>query len=168
MIDPATPQFDPRASVVQYLEEQADRLTRQRRGEEAALVRGLASSVAAQLDVEPGRRGIADELDALLLRVGAQYDLTLTELKGEARGGVDVVLARSLGMWLARRRLGWSEGRVASFFAREIATVQNAVTRVETQRHKDDDFRCLADALLIEPVYCPHCLKSLSHHELRG
>jgi len=152
-----------RAAVVGYMESQAKKFEQGGQADEATALRATATSVAAGLYHAAGQRGIASAVTAIILQVAAETGASFDEVVGPTRGCESAVRARQAAMWIAKKRLGWSNEVLAQDSHRDPSTSSHGVDRAEDLRSNDDDFRALTDRLRAEEIRCEHCLTPLTH-----
>jgi len=156
--------FDHRASIVAYLDQLAGRteLTGQR--DAATNLRAAASTIAACLDITPGYSGTITPIQAIVKETVAALGegVSAAEVLGPSRGTNAVSRARFAAMWVASKRLAWSEDRLGEGFGRDRTTVAHGLVRAAEIRGDDPEFRVATDILAQCDISCPHCLVDLT------
>lgn len=147
-----------RASIVAYHERQAAKLEASGQRGEATAIRAIASSIAAGLDVSAGRRGVACPVTAIIREVAPRFiGASFAEIVAPSRGSLVTIRARFAAMWVAKKRLGWSDERLEPGFRRERSTITHGVERAEQLRAEDDGFREITEHLVELEIRCEHC-----------
>lgn len=167
--DPATVAqlvFDHRASIVGYLNEQANAFELQGQRDFANTLRAQASNLAIQCDIKAGSKGVASPVDAIVFQVCATFGGTNHAEVTTPHNQRDAACrARTAAMWVARQRLiDWTEDQLAAGFGcRDRSTVSKAVRRATELRENDIDFRRLTDRLVerVRAIRCEHCQADL-------
>jgi hypothetical protein len=155
--------FDHRASIVRYLESQATKFEVSDQRDEATALRATASSVAALLDITAGVNGIACPVTAIIREVAAQLGgANHAEVIAPSRGSLAAIRIRFAAMWVAKKRLGWSDERLETGFRRERSTITHGIERADEIRASDEEFRVVTDALVTQEIRCEHCQMPLT------
>jgi chromosomal replication initiation ATPase DnaA len=160
--------FDHRASIVRYMDEQASKLASCGRRDEATLLRATASSISAKIDIEPGKAGIASPVDAICLEVcsnigGAMLRDILSKDRSES------AMRCYFGtVWVAKKRLGWSNESIGDHLDRDASTISHALKRAEEIRAGDAAFRKITEELTSREIRCEHCQHPLLHQAPGG
>lgn len=150
--------FDHRRSIVSYLDDQAERLEATGQRDSATTLRAQASSVAAMLDVRSGRDHVASPVAAIIRETVAAFGgVSYAEVTGPSKGSLAVIRVRFAAMWVAKKRLGWSDERMVADFHRDRSTIAHGIERAEEMRGSDAWFRALTDALRAQDIRCEHC-----------
>lgn len=144
--------YDHRASIIAYIENKAGKYD----SEIGTVLRGLASSITAGLDMEPGQRGLASPLHVIAAAVAKEYRRGVEEILGDSKDR-RIQAAKAATVWLVHRRTGWSHNRIALEMGCHVDTVKTRLDRVEAMRHDDETFRAMTDRLAIEDLCCSNC-----------
>lgn len=155
--------FDHRSSIVAYLTGLASRTELAGQGDAATNLRAAASSVAASLDINRGYSGVVTPVQAIVNETVAAFGgVSAVEIFAPNKGANNVVRVRFAAMWVAKKRLGWSEELLAEGFGRDRTTVAHGIVRAEEFRGADAEFRLVTDVLQQCEILCPHCLVQLT------
>lgn len=156
--------FDHRASIVGYLNEQANAFEVGGQKEVAICLRAQASNVAIQMDIKQGAQGIASPVDAIILECCAAFGGTNHAEVTAAHGGSNAAKqVRIAAMWVAKQRLKtWSDDQLATHFRRDRSSVSHGVKRGDEIRSSDSTFRRITDNLVEHPTLrCENCQYAL-------
>jgi chromosomal replication initiation ATPase DnaA len=160
--------FDHRGSIVRYIDEQANKLATVGRREVATVLRATALSITAKIDIEPGKGGIASPVDAIGLEVCANLGEAMLRdilMKDRSEG----VMRSYFGtVWVAKKRLGWSNESIGDHLDRDASTISHALKRAEEIRAADPEFRKITDELTRREVRCENCQAPLLHSVAGG
>lgn len=155
--------YDHRSSIVAYIEALAEAHSKADRGDLAANYRATASSLAALMDVEAGKRGVASGVHAIIHETVKAFatsegvEVSLSDVLDHNRVA-PVSRVRFAAMWVAKKRLGWNLDRIAEGFDRSRDTIDHGVERAEDFRSREPSFLLLTDMLTQRPLLCEHCL----------
>lgn len=150
--------FDHRRSIVSWLDDQAEKLEATGQRDSATVIRAQASSVAAMVDVRAGRDHIASPVTAIIRQTVATFgNASYAEVVAPSKGTLGVIRVRFAAMWVAKKRLGWSDERMVADFHRDRSTIAHGIERAEEMRGSDAWFRALTDALRAQDIRCEHC-----------
>lgn len=153
--------FDHRKSIATYLDSRAD--THESKGSKdiALALRIESSNVKALLDVHPRADDIMSPVQAIIRQVGRAFHTRYDEIVAEGKQSVHVAKVRAAAMWVAKKRLKWSNPQLAVDFRRDQSTISHNVAKANSLRAVDLEFRRITDNLLIEDIRCEHCQAAL-------
>jgi hypothetical protein len=161
--DPATVAqlvYDHRASIVGYLNDQANAFEVGGQRDVATALRAQASNVAIKMDIRAGGKGIASPVDAIVLEVCALIGGTNHgEVVNPHNHGKGTVRARTAAVWIAKKKLAsWTEDQIANGFNySDRSAVSKVIRRAEEIRAADPEFRRITDVLIEERLRCKNC-----------
>lgn len=81
-----------------------------------------------------------DAMSAIVHAVSAYSGVSVRELLGERRSR-DILRARQVAMYLARREAGASDYNIAVYFKRDPTTVLHAIRKIEREMESDRRLR---------------------------
>lgn len=148
--------YDHRASIIGYIESQASK----KDSIVAIELRALASSIAAEIDIEAGARGTASPAHHIVKQVASLFDTTLHDILSSSQGHA-VLPARYAAMWLVKSLLGWSDASIGAIFNRSDSAVSNGLARANELRATDPRFQLITDNIKNQNLVCEHCLTEL-------
>lgn len=150
--------YDHRSSIVRYMEEEATKFEIAGERGRALTLRAMASNIAAQFDLRTGKDDIASPVHAIINEVCSRFGGTnLVEVLSPTSGGLGVRKVRMAAMWVAKKRLGWSNDRLGDDFRRDGSTVSSGIHRADEIRAADEDFKAVTDQLVSQRIVCENC-----------
>jgi hypothetical protein len=155
--------FDHRASIVGYLNEQANAFELGGQRMVAVALRAQASNVAIHCDIASGSRGIATPVDAIILEACAHLGGTNhAEVVGHSATEA-ARRVRAAAVWVAKKRLrDWTDDQLAhGFNRRERSGISKLVKRADEIRATDNEFRRVTDNLTDQVLRCEACQHNL-------
>lgn len=149
--------FDHRGSIVAFMLRQANRFEETEQREAATALRATASSISAEIDISAGKQGIASPMDAIIIEVcrhieGAQPNAVLARDRSEP-----ATRAYFAAVFVAKRRLGWTNDCIGKHVDRDPSTISAALKRADEIRGEDEAFRELTDELTRREMRCENC-----------
>lgn len=161
--------FDHRSSIIAYIDHlagQYDVKNGRETSETGSHMRALSGSLAACLDVEAGTRDIASSVHAAIHETCRVFNaenstgFTISQILAHDRTAA-LSRVRFAAMWVAKKRLGWTNERLAECFLRDRETVTHGLQRAEDFRSREPKFAHITDNLVEQPLRCEHCLATL-------
>lgn len=149
--------FDHRSSIVRYLDEQAEAYDKDDQRSRGTVARALASNIKAGLDIVGGLSGIVSPVEIIIRDMCGKFGATgYREVVGEVQTAI-VIQTRFASIWVAKKRLSWSDGRIADAFKRDRSTINHALKRAEEIRGTDPWFKKVTDDALDFDPHCENC-----------
>lgn len=154
--------FDHRGSILKYLEQQATGFEVSQRKDIASALRATASSIAAEIDIQQGKQGIATPISAIIYETVAAFGgVSYQEVIGPTKGSTATQRVRFAAIWLVKKRMGCGDEKLEVEFHRERSTINSGFHRAEQLRVEDLEFKRITDNLLAQEMRCENCLHPL-------